>query len=117
MGKTTKNQYVAEYQKPGKDDIQICIGAVTGGSFVFKAGSIEEETGLLSQYEAGHKGTVFVMDMLPKILEDKEASICLSDLHAFRIEDRDLIPSSYLNDIVFWRCFIRGMISCWSFQS
>ncbi|WP_026493056.1 hypothetical protein [Butyrivibrio sp. XPD2002] len=87
VGKTTKNQYVAEYQKPGKDDIQICIGAVTGGSFVFKAGSIEEETGLLSQYEAGHKGTVFVMDMLPKILEDKEASICLSDLHAFRIED------------------------------
>ncbi len=48
VGKTTKNQYVAEYQKPGKDEIQICIGAVTGGSFVFKAGCISEETGVLS---------------------------------------------------------------------
>lgn len=38
VGKTTRNQIVAEYKKKDKEDTQICIGSLSEGKYVFKAG-------------------------------------------------------------------------------
>ncbi|MDC7292049.1 hypothetical protein NXH67_00765 [Butyrivibrio sp. DSM 10294] len=41
VGKTTRNQIVAEYKKKDKEDTQICIGSLSEGKYVFKAGIMQ----------------------------------------------------------------------------
>ena len=88
VAKTTKNEFVAEYQKPGKDALQICIGKVVDGEFQFKAGQIDD-AGLLTAFEEGHKGTVFAMAMFPAIIRDSEAAGFVDILQNYDVDDEN----------------------------
>ncbi len=88
VAKTDKNQYIAEYRKPDKDDTQVCIADIKAGEFVFKAGSVSD-TGLLRNYEDGHKGTMFVMAMLPEISKDTEAMSLIDVLKNYPVDDEN----------------------------
>ncbi|WP_026658615.1 AAA family ATPase [Butyrivibrio sp. AC2005] len=92
VGKTSKNEYVAEYKKPDKDEIQICIGQIKDGKFQFKAGIISE-TGLLGQYAEGHKGTMFAMAMFPEIAKDSEAMSFIDILKNYDVSDENYSKS------------------------
>ena len=102
VGKTSKNEYVAEYKKPDKDETQICIGQIKDGEYVFKAG-IVSGTGLLSQYEDGHKGTMFAMAMLPEIVKDSEAMGFVDVLKNYEVSDENYSKSmcSLSNNIYY----------------
>ena len=88
VGKTAKNEYVAEYRKPDKDETQVCIGTIKDGKFEFKAGYISE-TGLLRSYDDGHKGTMFVMAMFPEIAKDAEAMSLIDILKNYTVADEN----------------------------
>lgn len=88
VGKTARNQFVAEYRKSGKDETQICIGEIKDKKFEFKAGNYSE-AGLLTNYEEGHKGTVFAMAMLPEIAKDSEARSFIDVLMNYPVEDEN----------------------------
>ncbi len=88
VGKTAKNEYVAEYRKPDKDETQICIGTIKDGKFEFKAGHVSG-TGLLRSYDDGHKGTMFVMTMFPEIAKDSEAMGLIDILKNYTVEDEN----------------------------
>lgn len=90
VAKTTKNEFVCEYRKiKDSSDLttQICIGRITSdGKFKFKAGIIDD-MGLLKLYDDGHKGTQFVMAMMPAILKDPEAAGYLDVLKNYEKTD------------------------------
>lgn len=89
VAKTSRNEFVCEYQKPGKTDTQICIGKINGdGKFTFKAGNIDAD-GLLKAYDEGHKGTQFLMAMMPVILKDHEATSFLDVLQTYELEEEN----------------------------
>ncbi|WP_408069660.1 AAA family ATPase [Butyrivibrio sp. JL13D10] len=92
VGKTAKNEYVAEYKRADKDETQICIGQIKDGQFQFKAGIISE-TGLLSQYVDGHKGTMFAMAMFPEIAKDSEAMSFIDILKNYDVSDENYSKS------------------------
>lgn len=73
VGTTDEGHTVVEYRKRESDDTQICIASKNAeGLFSFQAGTLDMD-GILTEYTEGHKGTMFVMAMLPYILEDSEA--------------------------------------------
>ncbi len=86
VAKTKRNQYVCEYKKSGKEKLQVCIATLKGDRYEFKAGALDNE-GVLYQYEDGHKGTMFVMDLMPVIIKDSEAAGFVDTLRSFDVSE------------------------------
>lgn len=89
VGETTDNRLVCEYQKPGKDEIQLCIANMEkSGRINFKAGIVSPE-GLLYAYDKGHRGLVFTMALMPYILQDKEAQELFDKISLLDVDTED----------------------------
>ncbi len=74
VARTSKFEYIAEYRNNSKDDTQLCIVTKNNlDEYEFKAGIITKE-GLLSSFDGGHKGTLFIMALMPEIVMNAEAS-------------------------------------------
>lgn len=90
VGKTAKNEYVCEYKRSGKEDTQICIGKINGsGKFQFKAADVSPDR-LITSYGTEHKGTQFVMAMMPVITQDYEARNFVDNIVSFDIPDYEM---------------------------
>lgn len=86
VGRTSDNKLVCEYQKPGKDEVQLCIGEQKDERFHFKAGIMNND-GLLYTYGEGHRGLVFTMALMPIIEKDEEAFSFLDTLRNYGVDD------------------------------
>lgn len=84
VARTTDGRFVAEYGK-NMDAVQICI-MEKSDTVTFQAG-ILSGTGMLSQFDGGHKGSVFISSLLPTIFTDHEALNYKNLLETYDKED------------------------------
>lgn len=91
VGMTASGNILAEFARKGDKEIQVACATKepSTGEWSFFASEVDKDTKLVTNYGAGHKGTVFLMALMPAILKDSEAMAQEDILKCYDIEDEE----------------------------